>query len=92
MQRVWPIWASPLSDLFKVMATNTFAMSAAISYFMTTTEWAIHQLQELDREVRKILTDNGGRHPCASVRLLYLSRSQGGRGPEKRGTLKNTKN
>ena len=79
MQRVWLIWASPLSDLYKVMATNTFAMSA-ISYFMTTTEWTIHQLQELDREVRKILMDNGGRHSCASVPLLYLSRPQEGRG------------
>ena len=53
---------------------------SALSYFLTITEWTIHQLQELDREVRRILTDNKARHPCASVPLLYLPRVQGGRG------------
>ena len=72
LQRVWLIWSSP-------QATNTFAMSA-LSYFMTTTEWTIYEVQELDRQVRKILTDNKGRHPCASVHLMYLPRSIGGRG------------
>ena len=72
LQWVWLIWSSP-------QATNTFAMSA-LSYFMTTTEWTIYEVQELDRQVRKILTDNKGRHPCASVHLMYLPRSMGGRG------------
>ena len=79
LQRVWLIWSSPLSDALKVQATNTFAMSA-LSYFMTTTEWIIYEVQEFDRQVRKILKDNKGRHPCASVHFMYLPRSMGGKG------------
>ena len=79
LQRVWLIWSSPLSDALKVQATNTFAMSV-LSYFITTTEWTIYEVQERDRQVRKILRDNKGRHPCASVHLMYLPRSMGGRG------------
>ena len=66
-------------ELLKVHATNTFAISA-VTYYMCTTEWTVHDLQELDREVRKILTDNGARHPGTSVPLLYMPRSMGGRG------------
>ena len=79
LQRVWLIWSSPLSDRLKVQATNTFAMSA-LSCFMTTTEWTVYEVRELDRLVRKILIDNKRRHPCASVHLMYLSRSMGCRG------------
>ena len=69
LQRVWSIWSSPLSDALKVQATNTFAMPA-LAYFMITTEWTVHEIQEIDQEVRKIMTENGGSHPCASVPLL----------------------
>ena len=34
-------------------------------------------LQQIDREARKIVVENGGRHPCGSNALLYLPRSKG---------------
>ena len=33
-----------------------------------------------EREARKIVVENGGRHPCGSTSLLYLPRDKGGRG------------
>ena len=38
------------------------------------------ELQQIDVEVRKIVVDNGGRHPCSSNALLYLPRCEGGKG------------
>ena len=38
------------------------------------------ELQRLDRESRKIVVENGGKHPSASSDLLYLPRRSGGRG------------
>ena len=37
-------------------------------------------LQQLDRETRKIMVENGGKHPLGSKALLYLPRKVGGRG------------
>jgi len=37
-------------------------------------------LQQSDREARKIVVENGGRHPCGPNTLLYLPRSKGDRG------------
>ena len=63
-----------MSEPQKIHATNTFAIPA-LTYYMCTTEWTVHDLQELDREVRKILTDTGARH----VSFFYMPRSMGGR-------------
>ena len=38
------------------------------------------ELQQLDRESRKILKENGGYHPMGKTDLLYLPRKFGGRG------------
>ena len=40
----------------------------------------IADLQRLDRESRKIIVKNGGKHPSAYSDLLYLLRRSGGRG------------
>ena len=47
---------------------------------MWTQQWPITGLLQIDREARKIVVENGGRHPCGSNALLYLPRSKGGRG------------
>ena len=73
------IWSSPLSDYHRVIASTQFAMPA-MSYFMLTQHWPITELREIDREARKIVVENGGKHPCGSTSLLYLPRDKGGRG------------
>ena len=76
LQRLSVIWSSPLSE---VVATNHFALPVLI-YFMWTQVWPITELQRLDRESRKIMVENGGKHPLGASDLLYLPRRVGGRG------------
>ena len=37
-------------------------------------------IQEIDRKARKIVIENGERHPCGSNAIFYLPRDKGGRG------------
>ena len=79
LQRMSVIWSSPLSDYYKVVASNQFTLPV-LAYFMWTQVWPIAELQRLDRESRKIIVENGGKHPSASSDLFYLSRRLGGQG------------
>ena len=79
IQRLSLIWSSPLSDYNKMVATNQFAMPV-LTYLMTTQCWPIMELQRLDRESRKVISDNGGKHPLGSTAMMYLPRKLGGRG------------
>ena len=36
--------------------------------------------EKLDREARKIVVENDGRHPSGSTAILYMSREKEGRG------------
>ena len=47
---------------------------------MWTQRWPITELKQIDREAHKTVVENGGKHPCGSTSLLYLSRDKGGRG------------
>ena len=47
------IWCSPLTDHSKVAAFNQYALPV-LSYFMWTQTWQLAQLQQVDREARKI--------------------------------------
>ena len=47
---------------------------------MWTQTWLIANIQQLDREGRKIIVENGGNHPKGSTAILYMSRKLGGRG------------
>ena len=47
---------------------------------MWTQHWPLAELRKIDREARKIIIENGGRHPCGSTSILYLPREEGGRG------------
>ena len=68
-----------MSDHHKVVATNQFALPVLV-YFMWMQVWPITELQRLDRESRKIMVENGGKHPLGTSDLLYLPTKVGGRG------------
>ena len=73
------IWSSPLSDHSKVVATNQYALPV-LSYLIWVQTWPLAQLQQVDREARKIMVNGGGNHPQGSTAILYMSRKCGGRG------------
>ena len=79
LQHVSLIWSSPLSDYNKVQASSQFAMPV-LSYVMPTQCWPVMELKRLDREARKLIVENGGKHPLGSTALLYLPGMLGGRG------------
>ncbi|PFX18700.1 hypothetical protein AWC38_SpisGene16924 [Stylophora pistillata] len=78
-RRLSVIWTSPLSDFNRVLATNQFALPA-LTYPMWTQHWPLAELRDIDRQTRKIICENGGRHPLSSIAVLYLPREKGGRG------------
>ena len=47
---------------------------------MDTATQPATELKKLDRETRKIVVENGGKHPSGSTAILYMSREKGGRG------------
>ena len=79
LRRLAIIWSSPLSDHSKVTATYQYALPV-LSYLMWTQTWPLAQLQQVDREARKIIVEFGGNHPQGSTAILYMSRKPGGRG------------
>ena len=62
LRRLAIFWSSPLSDHSKVVATSQYALPV-LSYLMWTQTWPLAQLQQVDREARKIMVDGGGNHP-----------------------------
>ena len=51
-----------------------------MTYPMWTQRWSLEELREVDGETRKIISMNGGKHPLSSKAVLYLPRTDGGRG------------
>ena len=78
-RRMSIIWSSPLSDHNRVTASNQFALPV-LGYLMWRQQWPVTELKRLDREVRKIVVENGGKHPSGSTAILYMPREEGGRG------------
>lgn len=78
LQRISLIWPSPLSGYNKVLASNELAQ-LALRYLMRTQQWQIAEQRQIDRETRKIITENGAKHPLGSKALINLSREVGGR-------------
>jgi len=79
LRRLSVIWSSPLSDYNRVVASNQFALPV-LGYLMWTQHWPVTDLKIIDRQARKIIVENGGKHPGGSTSLLYLPREKGGRG------------
>ena len=75
LRRLAAIWTFPLSIPRKVKATNTFAYPV-LQYYMWSSEWAIEDLQDLDRKTREVIAQNKGEHNSESNPTLNL----GGRG------------
>ena len=73
LQRLSIIWSSPLSDHAKVVASNQYALPV-LTYLMWTQTWPIANIQQLDREGRTIIVENGGNYPKVSTAILYMSR------------------
>ena len=59
LQRRSIIWTSPFSDANRVEATNQFAF-LVFTYPMWTQQWPLGELQSIDRETRKQISENGG--------------------------------
>ena len=76
LKRLSVIWTCPLSDVNKLHRTapNQYALPV-LSYLMPTQRWPMSELQRIDREVRKGMVENGGKHPAGSSALLYLPRA-----------------
>ena len=72
-------WTSSLSVPRKVEVTNTFAYPVQ-QYHIRSSEWAIEDLQELDRKTPAVITQNKGKHNSKSNPTLYRSPDLGGRG------------
>ena len=80
-----------MSDHAKAVASNQYALPV-LTYLMWTQTWPIANIQQLDREGRKIIVENGGNHPKGSTAILYMSRKLGGRGLKSvENEYKNTK-
>lgn len=45
---------------------------------MWSQQWCVTDLHSIDRESRKIICGNGGKHPLGSTAILYLPRHVGG--------------
>ena len=59
---------------------TTIIIIIIIIILLWTQTWPIANIQQLDREGRKIIVENGGNHPKGSIAILYMSRKLGGRG------------
>ena len=79
LRRMSIICSSALSDHNRVTASNQFALPV-LGYLMWTQQWPVTELKRLDREARKTVVENGGKHPSGSSAILYVPREKGGRG------------
>ena len=75
LQRLSIIWSSPLSDQYKVVASNQHALPL-LTYLMWTQVWPLADLQQFDRGARKIVTENGGNHPQGSSEMWWAERDE----------------
>ena len=79
LRRMSFIRSSPLSVNNRVTGSNQFAL-LLLGYLTWTQQWPVTELKTLDREARKRVVENGGKHPSGSTSILYMPREKGGRG------------
>ena len=77
LRRLAAIWTSPLFIPRKVRTTNTFPYPVR-QYYMWSGEWAMGDLQQLDRKTRAVRAQNKGKHHSESNPTLYQSPDLGG--------------
>ena len=76
LQRLSINWSSPRSDQHKVVASDQYVLPP-LTYLMWAQVWPLADLQQLDREEGKIVSENVGKHPQGSLAMIYLSRKCG---------------
>ena len=69
LQRLSVIWSSPLSDMNRVTASNQLALPV-LTYLMWSQHWNLTDLRNIDREARKVISENGGKHHWALQRYF----------------------
>ena len=79
LRRVSVIWSSPLYTHAKAVASNQYALPV-LTYLMWTQTWPLAELQQIDRDTRKIISGSGENHSRGSIAILYLARNNGRRG------------
>ena len=55
--------------IIMIIATNQFA-HPVLNYLMWTQHWPITELRVVDRETRKIIHENGGKHSLSSAAVI----------------------
>jgi hypothetical protein len=79
VKRIKNILSSELSGRNKIISINTLAVPV-VRYSAGIIKWTRHEIQELDRKTRKLLTIHRGFAMRADVDRLYAKRKDGGRG------------
>ena len=79
LHRMSIIGSSPLSDHNRVTDSNQFALPV-FGYQMWTQQWSVTELKKSDKEARKIIVQNDGKHPGNSTVIPCTPREKGGGG------------
>ena len=79
IQRTKTVWKSLLSAKNKVRAYNSVCVGL-LTYCFGLIKWTKSELENLDKDVRKIMTMNKGFSKHFDVDRLFLQRKNGGRG------------
>ena len=78
-KRLKKIISSKLNSINMISAVNTFAIPA-ITYGFQILDWSITELEQIDRDTRKMLKKNKLLNINSNNHRIYLPRKQGGRG------------
>ena len=73
LDRLSVIWSIPFSDYHRIVTSNKYALPALIN-LLWNQHLSLTELQRIDHEARKIIVENGGKHPFGSTALCYLAR------------------
>ena len=79
IQRTKTVWKSLLSAKNKVRAYNSVCVGL-FTYCFGLIKWTKSELENLDKDVRKIMTMNKNFSKHSDVDRLFLQRKNGGRG------------
>jgi len=79
LTRMRQVLKSNLNGTNATKAINTYAIPT-IRYTAGIIKWTKEEMDQLDRDTRKVLTKYGAHNPNADVDRLYANRNDGGRG------------
>ena len=79
LHRMFIIGSAPLSEYNRETQSNQFALPV-LGYLMWTQQWSVTELKKLDREARKIIVENCGKHLDGPTAIPYTPREKGGGG------------